>query len=337
MIVLSLVIFSSLIGAGRYSFPQVDDPQGVVLFRVTSDTVELLAEAEAGGADFAQNQEGSCQEERVEVQAQELSVSAARDTEQASRGWCSRVWSGVKRLWKEVSWQEASWKKRIVWGTLGITVVVSVGSVWLNGGYYLVYKSIKDFYTHCGGNASKLVSGGSGMVLCPTSSEMATSVMASAAGATASSVLTPTERPPLNAGVCDLVETNLERYLVPGGADCWGTYDGLCVHTHGCAYNGDLLYHNGSGIVCRCKRACNAPPKDLPCYRHNPGGPESCDHTPLCDRCRAHWCKVCNGWIPEATNITDPVPSRADMNAWMRYHGLQLYWQLRYQCVPGSS
>lgn len=62
---------------------------------------------------------------------------------------------------------------------------------------------------------------------------------------------------------------------------------------------------------------CDAPPKDLSCYSNNPGGPESCDHTPLCDTFSAHWYKVCNdGWTPEATNINDPVPSRVDMNAW---------------------
>ena len=142
---------------------------------------------------------------------------------------------------------------------------------------------------------------------------------------------TPTPRPPLDAGRCDLVEDSIEKYRwvgCPGRSG--GFYNGSCVtNLYGCAYNGDYLYAvNGDEITCRCERACNAPPKDLPCYvyNHETIAIESCEHIPLCDTCAPHWCQVCNGWIPEAVNISDPFPSSSDISAWLSYYGLTRLW-----------
>lgn len=337
LLIVSLFILSRLIGAGYECFPQVDAPQAPAVLPVTSEKVALLAAEEAGDAECAQIQ-GSPFWNKVifEEQAQ---VLAAKDAEQVSGGWCSRAWSGVKSWW-----QGASWKKKIAWGALGTFAVASVGvgAVWLNGSYYLVYKSVKDFFEHVGASApGGLINGSSGMVLYPTSSEVATSVMASAAGATATSVLTPkpTTHLPPDAGVCDLVP-NVDRYVIPGNAYCWGIYDGSCVHTYGCAYNGDMLYHKGNALVCRCERSCNAPPKDLPCsFYSSTRDIEGCEHLPLCEKCSAHWCKEChNGWYPKQDkNISDPAPSSANMKAWLDYNGLPRFWKIRRKCLPEGS
>ena len=214
-----------------------------------------------------------------------------------------------------------------------------------------MFKGLKDALTYFVGSRAPgvVVSSESGLLLSPTSSEMATAMITGAAGAAASSTLTPTptptptptQRPPLSAGVCDLVESYPERYIVPEECRWLGTYNGECVVPSGCAYNGDNIfteYNDLHVMVCRCHRICNAPPKDLPCYRYNvtSDSAESCEHLPLCDTCSTYWCKVCNGWIPEATNMSDPIPSEVDIRAWLNYYGLR-GWHWDRSCAPGSA
>ena len=356
-----------------------DAPGADVFFSVDYGRVALIIPDDAGDADFAKNPRPQSKDGEY---AQNLFAPSASEPEHAKGGWCARLFGGLKRWW-----QEASWTKRVVWVTVG-TMAMSVGAVWLNGSYYLVFKNIKDYWMHYGvGHTSgALLSHGSGMVLAPTSSEMVSTVMASAAGATVSSVLqptlsrgssvvlsptspevastvmapaagatvssvlkptqtpapTPTQRPPLSAGVCDLVESDPERYALQ---ECrWlAQHNGSCLSLRGCAYNGDYLYTKWSGtdrrLVCRCKRVCSAPPKDLPCYGYNStdGSLESCEQLPLCDKCTPHWCRVCNGWIPEATNISDIAPGDADFRAWLSYYGLSRSWRWDNGCLPGST
>lgn len=319
LLLLTLIFSSALSGSESGYFLNVDGPVDNAGFHATSDRAALISAEEAGGTMRAQSDKAPLQEEIIF--AQELPAFKEKDYDPAPEGLFSRAWSGVNRWWKG-----ASWKKRIVYGTLGAAATASIGAsvVWL--GSYLFFKSIND--------GVDLISSGSGMEWLPTSSEVATTVAASSIGATASSVLTPAAGPPL--GVCDLVETNREKYFIPGGAYCWGTYNDLCVYTYGCAYNGDILYYDHRGIVCRCHRSCNAPPKDLPCYYYTSQGATSCEQIPFCDKCRAHWCKVCNGWIPEAVSINDPAPSRTNMQAWLAQSGLPGFWRMRSACTPGS-
>lgn len=341
--------------------------QGSAWFNANADSIILLeAEQTEYSSPVRQNTANNDGHIASEEQAEDLSfVSVEEKTFEG--GWFSKSCRKVMAWWKG-----ASWKKRIVWITVGSAAGVSLGVVWLNGGYYLVFKAIKDYYLYFGDASApgEVVSSGAGLVLSPTSSEAVATLMANTLGATASAVLTPTptqrlplvasasaaltptstqssplvltstptQRPPLAAGACDLVEDSVEKYSEVAGCPGRGFYNGSCAHVYGCAYNGDYLYGISGEEVCRCERACNAPPKDFPCYGYNDYTREleSCEHLPLCDRCIPHWCKVCNGWIPEAENISDPTPSTSDVRAWLNYYGLRA-WIRGDTCLPGSA
>ena len=337
LLILSFIVCSYLLcGFGHDGVSLQDKASLATAFRVESDQVILIDHDEVAKEKNAENLKYlAARDVEFEGQAPELIASSAHEPEKAKGGWYSRVCGSIKRWWKE-----ASWKKRIASVAVGTTVVCA-GAVYLNSNYYLVFKSIKDYYTHFGANApGDVVINSSGIVLAPTSSEVATSILASAAGSAASATLTPTELSPFSVGRCDAPATNLEQYTAPEGCHRFdGYYNGSCVPRRGCAYNGDSLYSLEHGpVVCRCKRVCNAPPKDLPCYGYNgPNNPiESCEHLPLCDRCIPHWCKVCNGWIPDAINIYDLTPSDLDIRAWMNHYGITGLAIQSGACLPGS-
>ena len=328
---LGVIVVSSLCGSGHYEEVSVsgDVPVGSAAFRVGSDQVILIHDA-IDEARLAESQEGPDQREVL-----------FEEQEQVQGGWISRVCGGLRRWWKG-----ASWKKRIVWLAVGSTAAVGLGAVWLNGGYYLVFKSINDYWTHFGVSASgDIVSSSTGMVLVPTSSEVATSIMESVAGATTSAALTPTlvkstptafptqplpsqtptARPPLTDGICELVD-GVEKFQRQGNCDHRSAlYRGRCIRLDGCTFNGMYLYSQAGVGSCLCPRACNAPPGDLPCFFYvSEGVRGNCIYLPMCDgSCPAHWCHVCSGdWHTPSQNVTDPYPSASEFNAWLRYHNI---------------
>ena len=318
-----MLIFLSVVVLSCVCFA-CDDDLSVSIGAPLAETALLINHADA-----AKEPAQGRREARIvfEYQADDLAASAAYEVEPARGGWFARLCRGVRSMWSR-----ASWKKKIVWVAVGSAVCV--GAVWLNGGYYLVFKKIKDFYTYFGegSNTSGLVSAGSGMMLYPTSPQTVSALTASAAGSVATAALTPGHRPPLPAGACDLVveESNVERYTF--AEPCVALSDGLCLVDQGCAHNGDSIYWNGSAVICRCKRVCNAPPKDLPCYGYNDtlGSADSC--VPLCDKCVPAWCEVCHGWTQGAEGFVDHAPRVGAVRAWLSYYGLLQNFMIGSAC-----
>ena len=268
------------------------------------------------------------------------------------KGYFSRAWDYVASWGSSLSamgeamdqaadylvswWSSQSRTHQVAWFAFG---GVTTGVIYYGASYLLAFETIEDFFAFFGSEAAKkgIITTTGGVVITPTSRQVAASVLAGATSAVVSSISLPQQAP---IPECDFVPPP-RKFLQTGCAeqDCGiyrcrvfndgARYNGRCIKQYSCARDGSVLYIDGQSR-CRCPRICKAIDEKAGCTYLDPrtGMLKSCKKFPACDTdCDPVWCQDCVG-------SGDPRPNIKDIDSWVKQHNLQGWEWGRCPGVP---